>query len=389
MTPDPPEATGTTAAPAPGSLPVGPLPDGLDPESVTAVRRIPFEGTHYWSVGDYDLARTVLSDPRFSREAAVAPGATELTALSPAAESIVSMDGAPHGRLRRLIAGTFTERATARFAGDVGTDVARLLDAMADGEPAADLVGSLCARLPLSVLCRILGIPLRDEDEFRSLVGVLFALDEDRSEARRKGYRLAAYISGLVRRKRADPGPDLLSSLIAARDADDRLTSRELVTLCLALLMAGYETTADQLTLSVLTMLLDRDRWEAACTDPGVVPAQVDELLRLAPSTPLSFTRVATEDVELGDVTVRAGDPLVVFSMGANRCPRAAGSPHLTFGYGAHRCVGAPLARMQLVTAVTGLTTRFPGLRLDEDPADLPWKPLGATRGLTRLRVRW
>lgn len=373
-------------------LPTGPLPDGLDPDRADPVRWIVLDsGAGYWSVADHELARRVLGDARFSRAAAVGAGSTRLTALSPSADSIISMDGERHTRLRRLVAGAFTDRAVARYAPAIAEDVEGLLDGLvARGRP-ADLVDALTSRLPLTVLCRVLGVPVADSEEFRTLVPVLFDIDGDETDTRRRGYRLVQYMARLVASRRADPGDDVLSGLMTAHD-DDRLSSRELVNLGLALLMAGYDTTADQLALTVLAMLTHRERWVAACADPGVVAGQVEELLALTPATPIAFTRVALDDVELGDVLVRRDEPLVVFAMGANRCPAAQGTPtsrHLTFGHGAHRCVGAPLARLQLVTAVTALTRRLPGLTLAEAPDALPWKPAGATRGLTRLLVTW
>ncbi|RZT88656.1 hypothetical protein EV383_5600 [Pseudonocardia sediminis] len=372
---------------------MGPLPDGLDPDRTVPVRSITLpDGRTYWSVADHALARRVLSDPRFSREAAVAPGTEKLMTVNPSADSIISMDGARHTRIRRLIAGAFTERRVAEFRPAVERFSTELLDRLADQGPPADLVAHYSSRLSLSVLCHVLGVPLEDEPEFRSLVPVLFQLDGDETEGRRKAYLLAQYMNRLVTRKRRHPGRDLLTTLVEAGDDGDRLSSRELVTLSLALLMAGYDTTGDQITLAVLAVLLDPQRRQAVTTRPDEVPELVEDLLRHTPSTPLSFTRVATEDVELGDVLVARGESVVVFAMGANRSPGSGPGPaprHLTFGYGPHRCVGAPLARLQLVSALRGIGERLPGLTLAEDPENLPWKPVGVTRGLSRMRVTW
>ena len=333
-------------------------------------------GDQIWLVRGYRLARLVLTDPRFSRAAASRPDAPKVNTANPAPSSMMSADGADHARLRRLVGGAFAPRRIAALAPDVQRLVDGLLDDLVTTGPPADLVARFAAPLPIAVISALLGIPASDIDRVREWAGVLFdvSVSSARDKARRS-FALFAYMSKLIERKRAEPADDLLCSLIAAHDGG-ALSSTELVDLALAVLTAGYETTVGQLSLSVLAYLLD----------PVAGGPDVEEYLRLSPATPTTFPRVATEDVVLGDVTVRAGDAVVVSILHAN--VDGAGS-HLTFGHGAHYCLGAGLARLQLGIALRSLLGRLPALRLAGAPDAVGWYEGLATRGLTHLLVEW
>lgn len=174
----------------------------------------------------------------------------------------------------------------------------------------------------------------------------------------------------------------------------------ELLTLGLTLLMAGYETTAGQIGLSVLSLLSDRETHDELRAHPELLPDAVEEFLRLTPATPLSFPRVAVEPVELNGVTIQAGEAVVVSLLHGNRDTEVFAEPgqlmlrsrdavHLTFGHGVHRCLGAPLAKLQVQLVLGRLLERFPALRLTPGPDSVVWKDGLATRGLSRLRVEW
>ncbi|MGY0055248.1 cytochrome P450 [Streptomyces sp. LZ34] len=352
-------------------------------------------GVGFWAVSDYRLARKVLADTRFSRAAAGAADMPKLASIDPSPTSIISLDGSAHARLRRIVAGAFTERRISALRPVIETRVTELLDALAaQRERPADLVSGLSAPLPLSVLCHMLGIPVADHESFREWVPVLFDLGGESAENRARAFRITHYMSKLIGRKRREPGDDLISALIQMADDEGKLTNRELVTLSLSLLMAGYDSTADQITLAFLSLLHDPGRAAALRADPELISAEVEELLRTNPSAPVSFSRAVTEPVQLEGVTILPGQPVLVFLMGANRKVRETGSPavgnsHLTFGHGVHRCLGAPLARLQLATVIRMTLDRFPRLALAEDVDALDWKPAAATRGLRALRVNW
>ena len=382
----------------------GHLPDGFsdDGDSAAAVRWVTApNGTGMWLVSDYTLARDALTDPRLSRAAAVAPGAPKMSDVEPAPNAIMSLDGPEHTRLRRIVAGAFTARRVADFAPRVEEIVDGLLDGLERAGPGADLVPALAEPLPIAVLCRLLGIPDSDQARFRSWLAVLFDITTGATrEKAQQRLALVRYMAGLVGRKRREPGDDLMTLLVEATDERGALTEGELVNLGLALLMAGYETTVGQLGLCMLAVLHDEDARVAVRDRTGAMPAVVEELLRVVPSGPIAFPRVAVAPAEIGGVTVRPGEAVVISLIAANHDPRAftdpervsperPAAPHLTFGHGIHRCVGAHLARQQVSVALGRLFARFPGLRVADGPEPVRWQPGLATWGLARLTVQW
>jgi cytochrome P450 len=374
---------------------LGPLPAFLRQRSGDVVPIVTPVGDRMWLVRDYTLARMVLTDARFSRAQAVAPHAPKPNDAQPVPASMMSMDGTEHARLRRIIAGTFTSGRVSAMSPYIERLVGGHLDTIAAAGPGADLMELLAVPLPLAVVCALLGVPREDSRRFATWVEVLFDISAStpREKARHR-LELARYMAGLVDRKRREPGEDLLTALIGRHDGGE-LSMTELVTMGLSLLMAGYETTVGQIGLSVLLLLSDPAMRDGLLARPA--PA-VEELLRLNPSTPLSFPRVAAETVRLGDVTIRAGEGVLVSLLDANRDERVFAEQaeadrrravHLTFGHGPHRCPGAPLARLQVQTAIQCLLRRFPALCLADGPDAVVWKEGLATRGLARLAVQW
>ncbi|WP_027648786.1 cytochrome P450 [Salinispora pacifica] len=380
---------------------LGPLPSFLQQQGAGAVLPIVSPaGNTMWLVRDYTLARKVLTDPRFSRAAAVTPQAPKFNDAQPAADSMMSMDGAEHARLRRLVSGAFTTGRVAAIAPWVERWVDERLDRLERRGTGADLIGDLAAPLSVSVLCTLLGIPAADSERFRGWVEVLF--DITASSPHEKGRRrleLLDYMGQTIEQKRRQPDDALLTVLIKAQERGE-MSMAELLTLGLTLLMAGYETTVGQIGLAALVILSDEVVYDALKRQPERLPGTVEELLRLTPATPLSFSRVATRQVQLGEVTVRAGEGVVVSLLHGNRDPATFPDPqrllpqgrdagHLTFGHGVHRCLGAPLARLQIQTVLNRLIGHFPRLRLVDALEPVAWKHGLATRGLSRLSVEW
>ncbi|MFF3539408.1 cytochrome P450 [Streptomyces sp. NPDC002466] len=379
---------------------IGPLPDFLEHGDEPVTRIATPTGHKMWLVRDYALGRSVLTDRRFSRAEAVKPHAPTVIDAQPVPDSMMSMDGAEHARLRRMVTGSFTTGKVAAMTPFVERLADEHLDRLAEAGPGADLVGTIAAPLPLEVLCSLLGVPPEDAGRFRDWVEVLFdiSVSNPREKARRR-LELVEYMSTLIEEKRQRGEDDLLTSLIGAHDDGD-LSMPELLTLGLTLLMAGYETTVGQLSLSVLALLSDPTALAALRERPELVPTAVEELMRLSPATPLAFPRVAVEPVELGDITVQPGEGVLVSLLHGNRDGAVFTDPeridadgrtaaHLTFGHGVHRCLGAPLARLQVRITVERLLRRFPGLRTASGPDAVIWKDGLATRGLSRLRVEW
>ncbi len=382
------------------SVPLGPLPGDIAGARSPIQWAVAPNGNGCWLISDYKLARQVLADRRFRRSDAVSGDVPALTAYNSAPDAIISLEGAEHARIRRLVAPAFTEHRIGKLAPFVTQSVADLLDGLEAQCPPADFVARVSSLLPFGVLCHLLGVPPEDREIFGSWVNVLFRLEDTDADSRPQSLALVRYMVQLVAEKRRNPAADLISRLIKSAAGEDGLTNHELVTLCLSLLMAGFDSTVDQITLCVLTLVLDRPLLKKLHDNQELVPVVTEELMRINPAPYLTFPRMAAEEVRIGDVVIAAGQLVVVSILASNRDPAAydlAGEialecslpAHLTFGHGVHRCLGAPLARLQLACVLGALARRFPQLRLAEDVGSLAWKSGMATRGLRRLYVTW
>ncbi|MFF2194824.1 cytochrome P450 [Streptomyces sp. NPDC058157] len=356
-------------------------------------------GETAWLVTRYADARLVLGDARFSRAAAAAhdePRQSEGRTDS----GILGMDPPDHTRLRSLVARAFTVRQVEKLRPQVRALTAGLLDELEAAGPPADLVDLFALPVPVAVICRLLGVPVEDRPRFRVWSDAALStssLTAEEFEANQA--ELRAYMAGLIELHRRDPRDDLMTALIEAREADgDRLSELELIDLCVAVLVAGHETTASQIPNFVLTLLDHPDQLALLRRDPGLIAQAVEELLRFVPlGSGAGQARYATEDVEVGGTLVRAGEPLLVATGAANRDALRFTAPgvldirrpvdqHLGFGHGVHHCLGAPLARMELQEALGALLTRFPGLKL---MGDVTWKTEMLVRGPRVMPVGW
>lgn len=359
-------------------------------------------GGDAWLATSHAAVRTVLSDRRFSRAAAEGD-VPRLLPAPPPGGSILTADPPAHGRLRRPVMRAFTARRIQQMQPRVESIVAGLLDdVVANGAP-ADLRSLVAEPLAITVICEVLGVPLADRDVFRALTTATMAVgtgdsDPDVGAAMTEFF---AYLSGLVESKRGRPMTDLLGELIATSDTDEQLTGIELVWLGVALLIGGHETTLNQLCNSLVSLLTRPEQLALLRDRPELTANAVEELLRFVPlNVGSAYAVVATEDVDVDGVMVRAGQAVIPDIAVANRDPAVFarpdelditrdGLPHLAFGFGAHHCVGAQLARLELRVALRALLDRFPGLRLAVPENDLEWNPRSLIRGPMRLPVSW
>ncbi len=253
--------------------------------------------------------------------------------------------------------------------------------------------------LPVSVICRLLGVPEADRPLFRRWSDDALStssLTAEEADASRE--ELRAYMAGLIAERRARPADDLMTALIGARDRDDRLSEPELIDLCVAVLVAGHETTATQIPNFVATLLDHPDELARLHKDPELIPAAVEELMRFVPlGMAASMPRYATQDIEVGGTLVRKGEPVLVSVGSANRdglrFPEPdtldlgrEGNQHMGFGHGVHHCLGAPLARVELQEALRALVLRMPGLHV---AGDIVWKTQMLVRGPRSMPVGW
>ncbi len=276
----------------------------------------------------------------------------------------------------------------------------QLIDEMVERGHPADLRAALGFPLPVWVICDLLGVPNSDRDRFSYWSDTLLNLTKyDQSEIDAAQAAFVEYMSAHVAARRAEPGDDLLSSLIT-EDAEDPMSDEELITTGLGLLVAGHETTANMIGKMVGMLLSDRSRWEQLLENPSLVRTAVEESLRFDANPGVGLPRFISEDIELSD-TVVPGGTTVMCSMGAaNRDENAfdhademdlsrSPNPHLAFGSGAHSCLGQALARTELQTVLDVLLRRLPTLELAVDASELERVEGLVVGGLATLPVRW
>ncbi|MFL6125654.1 cytochrome P450 [Actinophytocola sp.] len=368
------------------------------------IRRITFaDGHEGWLVTNYELARAVLADLRFSSAMArrrqlirrPSPEAFRAAGRTPAG-FFIGMDPPDHTRLRKLLTGQFTVRRMKALEPRIEQIVAEHLDAMAQAGPPLDLVRAYALPIPSLVICELLGVPYADRERFQRDSHTLLSLEATQEAATAAVKSLQSYLLDLVERKRAEPGEDLIGGLIAGGE----LSSDELVGVALLLLIAGHETTANMLGLGMFALLLDPDQAEALRDGRVDVANAVEELLRYLTVLQFGTTRTAVEDVELGGALIRAGDSVGVYLPTANRDKArftsgneldlaADAHGHLAFGHGVHQCLGQQLARIEMRVAYPALLRRFPTLRLAVPPEEVPLRTDMAIYGVHRLPVEW
>ncbi|MEV0667346.1 cytochrome P450 [Actinomadura luteofluorescens] len=347
-------------------------------------------------------AQHVLCDPAFSSAATFLPR-TPAEPREPVGSSRVlfEMDPPEHTRLRRAVAQAFNRRRVEAMRAGIAQVVDGLLDEMAAGGPPADLVHALCAPLPLTDICELLGVRREDRDSFRGWAETIMALrGHSPQEIDRARAAIQRYFVDLVAARRAEPADDLVSELLTARDRGERITEAELVRLAITLLIAGHGPTMNQLARCVHALLARPEMYAALHRDPELVETAVEELLRTVPSVPVGTPRLALRDVEIGGVPVPAGSTVAVSALAANHDPALFTDPdvtdlgrtdnkHLTFGHGPHFCIGAQLARTEMRTALAALVRRFPGLRLAVPPEAVQWRTDSLFHGPLELPVTW
>ena len=374
----------------------GELPDELldmvvsDPVSRV---RLP-DGEAAWLVVGYQECCTVLSDPRFSRlPRGHAPEPDEQGPRQ------LTMDGPPHACVRRVAGRAFTARRMEAYRPRVQRFVDELIDTMIAGPRPADLVSGLVAPLPLLVVCDLLGVPVSDRDRFYGwIAGHNSVLAYGSAEADRAMAELRVYLAEQLDAKRAQPGDDLLSVWLDDQDGHD-LTDDELIELAMGLLLGGLEINST--TVGMRALFQHPEQLATLVRAPEKIVSATNEILRYTAVSSMFLVQIATEDLELGGVAMRAGDRVMAVPWAANHDPRffqdpnvfdidrRPGVPHLTFGYGPHFCLGTALGRMQVELSIAALLRRLPGLAPATSLDELPWRHDRMNCGIASFPVVW
>ena len=303
-------------------------------------------------------------------------------------KSILSTEGDDHQRIRRIVSSAFTPKSADRLRPFMRDVVNELLDPVCErGE--SEFVADVCEPYPIPIICELLGAPREDWELFSRLAVDIFRvfngnLAEDGPKIIAAGDEMDAYMLNLISERRSQPRDDLLSDLIAAEEEGDRLSTDELLSMANALLLAGTDTTRNQLGCAVALFAQHPEQFELLRDDPELAPGAVEEVMRYLGAV-RGTARYASEDITYKDVLFPKGTLIFPNFVAANHdsekfvnptefdITREPGIPHLTFGSGAHFCLGAFLARAELQEAFTVVARRLPGLRLN---GEISWKPM-------------
>jgi cytochrome P450 len=356
-----------------------------------------------WLVTRYEDVRFVTTDRRFSRAAVIGRDFPRMTPEPIVqSESINLMDPPESSRLRKLVSQAFTTPRVEAMKPATQRIVDSLLREMADHGPPADLVKHVSMRLPMTTICEVLDIPEDDRAELRRRLTAMQSIGAASKEgAIRAKAELRAYFGELTAERRREPGEDLISVLATARDGDDVLSDDELMVMAMVLLMTGHDTSTYQLSNIAFMLLTRPDDLARLRDEPELWPQALEELLRFIPFRKgVGIPRIATEDVQVDGVTIRAGETVHVSYLAANRDPcrferpdeldlGRTPAPHMTFGWGAHHCIGSPLALMEIELALRSLFERFPALCLAVPPEEVRWNTESIWRFPHELPVTW
>jgi cytochrome P450 len=359
-------------------------------------------GGQAWLVTSYAEAAAVLSAPGFSRAATVGRDLPRETPEQQDRSNLQALDPPEHTRVRNLAARALTPRRIAALRPQVERHSAELLAAMRASGPPADLMACYARQLPVRLVSELRGIPPSDQDKLQAWSDATSANTTVPPEQRQQlEAELTDYVRELIAARRAQPGNDLISALITARDGGNQLTEPELVELTTIVLVGGNDTTSNQLGNFAFVLLTHPRAMAALREDPGLIPAAVEELVRFIPfGAGTMLPRVATQPAVLGGQQISPGDVLLIANESANRDERVFGdgeqidfgratNPHLGFGHGPHYCLGAHQARLQLQVAVQHWLELLPGLRLAVPPGQVEWRQDQIVRGPATLPVSW
>jgi hypothetical protein len=363
------------------------------------------EGLQLWLAFTHAEANAVLRDRRLGRiwrdkEPAERFGSFNLIHRN----AILEMEPPEHTRLRRLISSAFARGHVERLRPWVQELANSLVDDLLErsgGSEPVDVLTGMAEQLPVDVIAELLGVPHADRPLLRPWSNAIVKMyeygrtAEVEVAAERAADEFVAYLRELAADRRKNLGEDLVSHLVTVRDTEgDRLTEDELVTTCILLLNAGHEATVNVSGNGLLALLEHPDQLQRLRDDPGLLPTAIEELMRF--DSPLQlFERTATDDVEIGGVTVPAGQKIAALLGSANRDPAVfaepdtldvgrTDNPHISFGAGIHFCIGAPLARVELQASFGALLGRTSRLELGR-PARR--RPEFVIRGLRDLPV--
>jgi cytochrome P450 len=358
-----------------------------------------------WLVTRYEDVLDVLGDDRFAKDPSNALDPEQRDRqpwvpgfLKPLERNMLDLDEPDHRRLRALVSKAFTPRLIERLRGRIDEICRELLDDM-ERKDEAELVRDYALPLPATVIAELLGVPAGDHRRFHRWSNRIVSVSSGRDVWRAIPAALAfvRYLRKMFQRRRISPEDDLMSALVQAEEAGDRLSEDELLAMAFLLLVAGHETTVNLIASGTLALLQHPEQKEKLMGDPALIKPVVEELLRYTSPVEIATERYARQDLGLSGNDVPRGELVLGVLGSANRDEQHFANPdvldlardpnrHLAFGRGGvHHCLGAPLARMEGQIAIDALLRRFPRMHLAVEPEALRWRHSLFLRGLEKL----
>ncbi|MFY1634228.1 cytochrome P450 [Solwaraspora sp. WMMB335] len=359
------------------------------------------EARRAWLVTRHPDVQQALMDPRLSADELL-PGAPLRIQLPPGdrPSSFLRMDDPEHNRLRSMITSQFTARRVRAMQPAIEALAERLLDDVETRPRPVDLHDAFSRKLPTLVVANLIGVPDEDSSFFVEKTRMVMYQD-DPAKSFAAYQDMSNYLAELAQRRQHDPQDDLISQLVVNNLATGEISLNELIGIARLVLVAGHETTTNQIALNTLSLLLDADLLKSVLADDGArVPQFIEESMRFWSISQDAIVRLALEDLELGGRQMRKGDAVVISIPAGNHDPKVFPNPrridiqrntqeHLQWGIGPHYCQGAPLARLEMAIAVKSLFARFPTLRLATDRPETLFRRNTVFHGLESLPVEW
>lgn len=367
----------------------------------------PVSGNAFWFLTRYDDCVSFLKDQRFGKQIDrhlspeqlrkwIGDGVAD-AAFEPIEHHMLNLDPPDHTRLRALVHKAFTPRMIENLRPRIQQIADELIDAMT-GKSEIDLIGEFGFPLPITVIAEMLGVPADDRDKFRQWTK-LIVFGGPAEETRVAALEFVMYINQMIDERQTAPRDDLITALVQAEEAGDKLDRMELVSMIFLLLVAGHETTVNLIGNGTLALMQHPDQMERLRRDPALIRPAVEEMLRYNGPVETTTLRWALQDVEIGGVVIPQGDAVLAALVAANRDPAIFPNPdtfdiardpnkHIAFGSGIHYCVGAPLARLEGTIAINTLMSRLRHLELAVAPETLEWNDNLLLHGMSALPVR-
>jgi cytochrome P450 len=386
--------------------PLAPAPIALELNAAKPLSRVRiWDGSTPWLITGYDAIRSLFTDSRASVDDRK-PGYPHWNegmqaTVDKRPRSVFTSDAEEHTRFRRMLSKPFTFKRVEGLRPAVQKITDDHIDTILAGPQPVDLVDTLALPVPSLVISQLLGVPYSDAEFFQQQASRGMGRYASAEESAQGATELARYIAKLVRARMENPTEDLVGDLAERVNAEE-LSVREAAQLATGVLIAGHETTANMISLAIVALLEHPDQLELLrdTDDPKVIATAVEELMRYLSIIQTGQRRIATEDIEVGDEVIRAGEGIILDVPPANWDERHYPSPdrldlrrednaHVGFGYGRHQCVGQQLARMELQIVLHTLFRRIPTLKLAAPVEELPFKHDALAYGIYELPVTW